>query len=66
VQQNNFNDYRPLRLTQMPLVKVYLRPSDAKMGGIGEPATAPVAPAVGNALFAATGRRLRSLPFRLG
>lgn len=62
VKQSNFHDYRPLRMSQMPKVEVHLRPSEAPMGGIGEPATAPVAPAVANALFAATGKRVRSLP----
>lgn len=65
VQQGNFDDYQVLRLDQMPEVKVLVVPSDAKMGGVGEPATAPVAPAVANAVFALTGKRLRSLPLRL-
>ena len=44
---------------------MHIVPSDAKMGGVGEPATAPIAPAVANAVFALTGKRLRSLPLRL-
>lgn len=66
VQQGNFDDYEVLRLDEMPEVTVHIVPSDAKMGGVGEPATAPVAPAVANAVFALTGKRLRSLPLRLG
>lgn len=66
VQQGNFDDYEVLRLDEMPEVTVHIVPSDAKMGGVGEPATAPIAPAVANAVFALTGKRLRSLPLRLG
>jgi isoquinoline 1-oxidoreductase beta subunit len=65
VQQGNFHEYEVLRLDEMPQVSVHLIESKAKMGGIGEPATAPVAPAVANAVFALTGQRLRSLPLRL-
>jgi isoquinoline 1-oxidoreductase beta subunit len=65
VDQSNFHDYRVLRMNEMPVVDVIIQKSTAKMGGIGEPATAPIAPAVANAIFAATGQRLRSLPFRL-
>jgi isoquinoline 1-oxidoreductase beta subunit len=66
VQQSNFHDYEVLRLNEMPKVSVHLVKSGAKMGGIGEPATAVIAPAVANAVFALTGKRLRSLPLRLG
>jgi len=66
VQQGNFDDYPVLRLPEMPRVTTRILPSQARMGGIGEPATAPIAPAVANAVFALTGKRLRSLPFRLG
>jgi isoquinoline 1-oxidoreductase beta subunit len=66
VQQGNFDDYEVLQLDEMPEVAVHIVPSDAKMGGVGEPATAPIAPAVANAVFALTGKRLRSLPLRLG
>ena len=62
VQQTNFNSYRLLRANEMPELDVHLVPSDAPPGGIGEPAVALVAPAICNAIFAATGRRLRSLP----
>lgn len=66
VQQTNFHEYEVLRLDEMPEVSVHLVKSDAPTGGIGEPGTAPIAPAVANAVFAATGKRLRSLPLRLG
>lgn len=65
VQESNFHDYPMLRMVDMPRIAVHLIPSKAKMGGIGEPATAPIAPAVANAVFALTKQRLRSLPFRL-
>jgi isoquinoline 1-oxidoreductase beta subunit len=65
VQESNFHDYPVLRINEMPLVSVHIIHSGAKMGGIGEPATAPIAPAVANALFALTGQRLRSLPLAL-
>jgi CO/xanthine dehydrogenase Mo-binding subunit len=62
VQQTNFNNYRLLRHSEMPELDVHLLDSDEVPGGIGEAAVPPVAPAICNALFAATGRRLRSLP----
>jgi isoquinoline 1-oxidoreductase beta subunit len=62
VQQSNFNDYRVLRLNEAPELEVYVVPSDAPPGGVGETAVPPVAPAICNAIFAATGKRLRSLP----
>jgi isoquinoline 1-oxidoreductase beta subunit len=65
VQESNFHDYPVLRMYEMPRVTVHIVPSKAKMGGIGEPATAPIAPAVANAVFALTKQRLRSLPLRL-
>ena len=65
VQQSNFHDFRVLRMNEMPVVDVHIVKSKAKMGGIGEPGTAPIAPAVANAVFALTGQRLRSLPLRL-
>ena len=64
-QQSNFHDYPPLRMFEMPRVTVHLIQSGEKMGGIGEPATAPIAPAVANAVFALTQQRLRTLPFEL-
>jgi len=65
VQESNFHDYPVVRMHEMPRVAVHLIASGAKMGGIGEPATAPIAPAVANAIFALTKQRLRSLPLRL-
>jgi isoquinoline 1-oxidoreductase beta subunit len=65
VQQSNFHDYPLLRLNEMPDVDVHIVSSDEKAGGIGEPGVPPVAPAVANAVFAATGQRLRRLPLRL-
>ena len=65
VQQSNFHDYRVLRIEEMPKVEVHVVKSSAKMGGIGEPGTPPIAPAVANAVFALTGKRLRTLPFKL-
>jgi len=64
VQQENFNQYEPLRMNEMPVVEVAIVPSEEPATGIGEPGLPPIAPAVGNAIFAATGVRLRSLPFR--
>jgi isoquinoline 1-oxidoreductase beta subunit len=65
VVESNFHDYRILRLHEMPKVEVHIVPSSEKSGGAGEPGTPPVAPAVANAVFALTGKRLRDLPLRL-
>jgi isoquinoline 1-oxidoreductase beta subunit len=65
VVESNFHDYRILRLHEMPEVEVHIVPSREKSGGAGEPGTPPIAPAVANAVFALTGKRLRELPFRL-
>jgi len=65
VEQSNFHNYPVLRLAEMPKIEVHIVPSTDKMGGCGEPGTPPIAPAVANAVFAATGKRLRSLPLRL-
>ncbi len=62
VQQTNFGDYPVLRMSEAPVIDITLVPSTEKPGGIGEPATALIAPAVANALFAATGKRIRNLP----
>jgi len=62
VQQGNFNDYRLLRLSEMPELDVHLVASAEAPGGIGEAAVPPVAPALCNAVFAATGKRIRRLP----
>jgi isoquinoline 1-oxidoreductase beta subunit len=61
-QQSNFHDYRMLRIDQAPLVKVHIIASSEAPGGIGEPGTAALAPALTNAIHAATGKRLRRLP----
>jgi isoquinoline 1-oxidoreductase beta subunit len=62
VLQRNFNDQRVLRMNELPVLDVYVMAGDAPPGGIGEVAVPPVAPAICNAIFAATGKRLRSLP----
>src|SRR5437763_3761906 len=62
VEQSNFHDYRMLRMNEMPMVEVHIVPSTEAPGGIGEPGTPPIAPAVANAMFAATGKRIRKLP----
>src|SRR5438445_328534 len=62
VEQSNFHDYRMLRMSEMPKVEVHIVPSKEAPGGIGEPGTPPIAPAVANAIFAATGKRIRKLP----
>jgi isoquinoline 1-oxidoreductase beta subunit len=64
VEQSNFHDHRMMRLREMPKVEVVLAPSGGFWGGIGEPGQAAIAPAVCNALFAATGKRVRSLPLK--
>src|SRR5438874_11385387 len=64
VQQSNLHDYPVLRFNEMPVVEVHIAPSKAAAGGIGEPAVPPLAPAVANAIFAATGKRIRKLPIR--
>jgi isoquinoline 1-oxidoreductase beta subunit len=64
VQQSNFHDYPLLRIADMPKVEVHIVPSTEKSGGVGEPGVAVVGPAVANAVFAATGQRLRRLPLR--
>ena len=62
VKQGNFTDYPVLRIPEMPVVEVYTVPSTDALGGIGEPSVPPTAPAVCNAIFAVTGKRIRSLP----
>ena len=64
VEQSNFDDYPVLRMSEMPQVEVHIVPSTANPSGVGEPGLPPIAPAVANALFAATGKRLRQLPFQ--
>ncbi len=62
VEQSNFHNYQVLRMKDMPKVEVHIVPSTEKMGGVGEPGVPPLAPAVTNAIFAATGKRIRRLP----
>ena len=63
VVQSNFHDYAPLRFSEMPQVEVHIVASSEPPTGIGEPGTPPIAPAVANALFKLTGKRLRRMPF---
>ena len=63
VEQRNFHDYRLMSLDQAPAIEVRVLENGYKIRGIGEPGTPPAAPALGNAIFAATGRRIRTLPF---
>ena len=64
VVQGNFDDYRILTIDEMPKVEVHIIPSTESVGGIGEPGLPPVAPAFCNAIFAATGKRIRRLPIK--
>lgn len=63
VQQDNFDNYRPLRIDEMPEVEVHIVSSGEAPTGVGEPGVPPLAPAVANAIFAATGKRTYRLPF---
>jgi isoquinoline 1-oxidoreductase beta subunit len=63
VEQDKFNAYRVLRMNKMPKIEVHIVPSTEPPTGVGEPGVAPAGPAVANAIFAATGKRLRKLPF---
>jgi isoquinoline 1-oxidoreductase beta subunit len=66
VQQSNYHDYRTLRMNEAPKIEVYQIRNNLPPGGIGETGTVAAAPSLGNAIFAATGRRLRRLPFGNG
>ena len=63
VEQANFPDYEPLRMSDMPAVEVAIVKSGESPTGVGEPGTPPIAPALANAIYAATGRRVTKLPF---
>jgi len=65
VRQGNFHDYPMLRMHEMPQIEVHIVPSEDKMGGAGEVGVPPVAPAVANAVFALTSKRIRRLPIRM-
>jgi isoquinoline 1-oxidoreductase beta subunit len=65
VQQRNFHDYEMLRINESPEIEVYIVPSTENPTGVGEPGVPPVAPAVANAIYAATGKRVRKLPIRV-
>ena len=62
VQQSNFHNYPALVMAQMPRTECHIMPSTEAPGGVGEPGTAPIAPSLANAIFAATATRIRSLP----
>jgi isoquinoline 1-oxidoreductase beta subunit len=65
VDQSNFNNYEVLRMNEAPpVIEVHIVPSTERPGGVGEPGVPPIAPAVANAIFAATDRRVRRLPIR--
>jgi isoquinoline 1-oxidoreductase beta subunit len=63
VTEHNFDNFLVLRLARAPRVAVHIVPSAAEPTGIGEPGTAPIAPAIANAVFAATGKHVHSIPF---
>jgi isoquinoline 1-oxidoreductase beta subunit len=65
VVQSNFHDYPILRINETPKIEVHIVPSSAKPTGVGEPGVPPIAPAVANAVFAATGKPVRRLPIRI-
>jgi isoquinoline 1-oxidoreductase beta subunit len=64
-QQSNYNNYHVLRMNEMPAVEVFIMENGEAPGGVGEAGLPPVAPALGNAIFAACGVRLRNLPIDL-
>lgn len=64
VKQRNFHDYKMLRMNETPVMEIHIADSTEKMGGAGEPGVPPLAPAIANAIFAATGKRVRKLPLQ--
>jgi isoquinoline 1-oxidoreductase beta subunit len=66
VEQSNFHDYPMLRMFEAPSIEVFIVPSEERPTGVGEPSVPPVAPALSNAIFAATGKRVRRLPIQPG
>jgi len=64
VEQSNFPSYDVVRMAQTPAIEVHIIESGAALGGVGEPGTPPIAPALANAVYAATGKRIRKLPIR--
>jgi len=66
VQQSNFDDYEVVRINEAPSVEVHIVRNNEAPGGMGEPGTAAIMPAIANAIFAATGKRLRRLPVDSG
>jgi CO/xanthine dehydrogenase Mo-binding subunit len=64
VKQSNFHDFQVLRMDQMPTIDVHIIKSSEPPSGIGEPGLPPIAPAVANAVFSATGKRIRKLPIK--
>ena len=66
VAQSNFHDFPLLRIDETPEIEVYLVNSSEPPTGVGEPGLPPIAPAVANAVFAASGKRIRRLPIRMG
>ncbi|MEN9386803.1 MAG: hypothetical protein RLZZ185_1544, partial [Bacteroidota bacterium] len=63
--QSNFHEYTVLRQGQIPASTIFVMPSQDEPGGVGEPGLPPIAPALCNAIFLATGKRVRTLPFDL-
>jgi isoquinoline 1-oxidoreductase beta subunit len=64
INESNFDSYEMLHMAEMPRIEVHIMPSQHSPGGVGEPGTPPIAPAVANAVFAVTGKRVRSQPLK--